>query len=53
MTKEPKCVNKDTRASDALSIMNEKGISQLLILDDMAHLLGIITIHDLLQAGVS
>lgn len=53
MTKEPKCVNKDTRASDALSIMNEKGISQLLILDNMAHLLGIITIHDLLQAGVS
>lgn len=53
MTKEPKCVNKDTRASDALSIMNEKGISQLLILDDMVHLLGIITIHDLLQAGVS
>lgn len=53
MTKEPKCVNKDTRASDALSIMNEKGISQLLILDDMAYLLGIITIHDLLQAGVS
>lgn len=53
MTNEPKTIEHDTRASDALSIMNEKGISQLLILDDVAHLLGIITIHDLLQAGVS
>lgn len=53
MTTSPKSIGQKTRASDALSIMNEKGINQLLILDETAHLLGIITIHDLLQAGVS
>ena len=40
------------RASDALSVMNENGISQLLIMDDKGGLEAIITVHDLLQAGV-
>ncbi|WP_026348881.1 KpsF/GutQ family sugar-phosphate isomerase [Psychrobacter lutiphocae] len=53
MTANPKQVSKEMRASDALSLMNEKAISQLLIVDDKQRLEGVITIHDLLQAGVS
>ena len=41
------------RASDALSLMNERKISQLLILNDDNTLAGILTLHDLLQAGVN
>ncbi|WP_131669158.1 KpsF/GutQ family sugar-phosphate isomerase [Psychrobacter pygoscelis] len=52
MTKSPQSVNKNMRASDALSVMNEKSINQLLILDEDQSLEGIITVHDLLQAGV-
>lgn len=52
MTKEPQSISKAMRASDALSVMNEKCINQLLILDKDKTLEGIITVHDLLQAGV-
>lgn len=53
MTPNPKQVSKDMRASDALSLMNEKAISQLLIVDEYQQLQGVISIHDLLQAGVT
>lgn len=53
MTANPQQVSKDMRASDALTMMNEKAINQLLIVDEKQHLEGIITIHDLLKAGVS
>ena len=53
MTANPQRVNKSMRASDALSLMNEKSISQLLVLNDEQKLEGVITIHDLLQAGVT
>lgn len=52
MTKNPQSVSKSMRASDALSVMNEKCINQLLILANDNSLEGIITVHDLLQAGV-
>ena len=52
MVSNPRRANKSMRASDALSVMNENGISQLLIIDDEDHLEAIITVHDLLQAGV-
>ena len=47
MTTNPRQVSKTMRASDALSVMNEKGISQLLVMDDDDHLQSIITVHDL------
>lgn len=53
MTPNPKQVSKTMRASDALSLMNEKAISQLLIVDENQQLEGVISIHDLLHAGVS
>ncbi|MFB6349746.1 KpsF/GutQ family sugar-phosphate isomerase [Moraxella sp. ZJ142] len=52
MTKTPKTIDKQMRASDALTLMNENGISQLLVVDDKK-LVGVISIHDLLKAGVS
>lgn len=52
MTKNPKTVKADMRASDALTLMNERKINQLLVLNDDKTLSGIITLHDLLQAGV-
>ena len=52
MVSKPRRISKTMRASDALSVMNENGISQLLIIDDQDRLEAIITVHDLLQAGV-
>lgn len=52
MTKTPKSISGQMRASDALTVMNENAISQLLVLDD-ERLIGVISIHDLLKAGVS
>ncbi len=52
MVSNPRRISKTMRASDALSVMNENGISQLLIIDDQDRLEAIITVHDLLQAGV-
>ena len=52
MVSNPRRVSKNMRASDALSVMNENGISQLLIIDEAERLEAIITLHDLLKAGV-
>ncbi len=52
MSTNPRKVSKAMRASDALSVMNENAISQLLVIDEEGHLEAIITVHDLLQAGV-
>ena len=52
MTTNPRHVSKTMRASDALSVMNENAISQLLVMDEQGHLDAIITVHDLLQVGV-
>ncbi|AWY20508.1 KpsF/GutQ family sugar-phosphate isomerase [Moraxella bovis] len=52
MTKHPKHTTGEMRASDALTLMNEHAISQLLVLDN-GRLAGVISIHDLLKAGVS
>lgn len=52
MSTNPRKVSKTMRASDALSVMNENAISQLLVIDEEGRLEAIITVHDLLQAGV-
>ena len=52
MSTNPRHVDKTMRASDALSVMNENAISQLLVMDEHGHLEAIITVHDLLNAGV-
>lgn len=51
MTKHPKYTTKQVRASDALTLMNECKIGQLLVLDNQK-LLGVVSLHDILKAGV-
>lgn len=52
MTKNPKFTTADVRASDALTLMNEKGISQLLVLDNNT-LQGVVSLHDIIKTGIS
>ncbi|MPW80663.1 CBS domain-containing protein, partial [Moraxella catarrhalis] len=52
MPKTPKSVDQQMRASDALSLMNDNAISQLLVLKDR-QLIGVISIHDILKAGIT
>lgn len=52
MTEHPKHITANMRASDALTLMNECAISQLLVLNK-GRLEGVIGIHDLLKAGVN
>ena len=57
MTKNPIKIEKNTLATKALSIMNEKKITSLLVVDDKdlnkknKKLIGIIHIHSLLKSG--
>ena len=54
MTKNPISVNEDTLASKALSIMNDKKITSLLVYSQKNRnkLKGIVHIHTLLQHGL-
>ncbi len=52
MSENPKTVNKDKRAFDTLTMMNEMSVNQLLVLDKAGRLEGIISLHDLVNAGV-
>lgn len=52
MTKNPKTINPNTKAVDALKYMNDNNITQLLVTQE-DELLGVISIHDLVQAGIS
>ena len=51
MTSNPKTISPEAMAVDALKIMHEHNITQLLILKDHAYV-GIIHIHDLLREGL-
>lgn len=51
MSKNPKTIDRHTKAVDALAMMNEKQVNQLLIVEQDA-LVGVITLHDLIKAGV-
>lgn len=52
MTRTPKSTTSEMRVSDALTMMNEHSIGQLLVLDG-GKLQGVLSIHDLIKAGVS
>lgn len=51
MTKNPKTINKDMLASEAMKIMHEKKITNIFIVEDNKPV-GVIHIHDLLNNGV-
>jgi arabinose-5-phosphate isomerase len=52
MTKKPFFIEKDTLASSALNLMNDKKISSVFVLGKENKILGILHIHDCLRAGV-
>ncbi len=49
MTKNPTTIDKNALVSKAIGIMNEKGITSLMVLDDEGCLLGLIHMHDCLR----
>lgn len=52
MSRYPKTVKSGTMAADALKLMTDFSIMQVVIVDDENHPRGIIHIHDLLEAGI-
>ncbi len=52
MTKEPKTINDEALAVEAVKIMEERKITSLFVKDDSDKLLGVIHLHDLLEAGL-
>ncbi|WP_086190143.1 KpsF/GutQ family sugar-phosphate isomerase [Acinetobacter sp. ANC 3832] len=53
MVKNPSTISKEARAVEALEKMNEKKINQFIVVDDANKVIGVISMHDLIQAGVN
>lgn len=52
-TPNPKTVQREILASEALNVLNTAQISALFVLDDTGVVVGVLHIHDLLRAGVA
>lgn len=52
-TPDPKTVQRDILASEALNVLNSAKISALFVLDKTGAVVGVLHIHDLLRAGVA
>ncbi len=53
MTKNPLTISQEARAVDALEKMHEKKINQFVVVDHTNKVIGVISMHDLIQAGVN
>jgi arabinose-5-phosphate isomerase len=53
MKKDPLTISKEARAVEALEKMNEKKITQFVVVDEAKKVIGVISLHDLIQAGVN
>ena len=53
MTKNPLTISQEARAVAALERMNERKINQFVVVDDANKVIGVISMHDLIQAGVN
>ncbi|SPL71413.1 KpsF/GutQ family sugar-phosphate isomerase [Acinetobacter stercoris] len=53
MIKNPYTISQEARAVEALEKMNEKKITQFVVVDDANKVIGVIGMHDLIQAGVN
>jgi arabinose-5-phosphate isomerase len=51
-TKNPKVIKKDVLASDALKFMEDNKIQLLPVIDENGRVVGVIHIHDLVEAGI-
>ncbi|MFC6053049.1 D-arabinose 5-phosphate isomerase [Acinetobacter sp. Ac_877] len=52
MTKHPQTIGQNSRAVIALEKMNEKKVNQFVVVDTENKVIGVIGMHDLIQAGV-
>lgn len=52
MNRQPVCLNLNSSATEALEFMDQRHINQLLLVDSSQRLVGIVTLQDLLHAGV-
>jgi len=52
MSPDPKTINLNVLVSDALDIMRENNITQLLVTDDEDLYCGVIHLHDILKEGI-
>ena len=53
MIKSPMTISQEARAVEALEKMNEKKINQFVVVNDDKQVIGVISMHDLIQAGVN
>ena len=52
MKAAPITTSSNTKASEALNIMRQKNVNQLIVLDDKK-LVGVLALRDLVQAGIN
>jgi arabinose-5-phosphate isomerase len=52
MTRNPRAINPDKLAAEAVQMMEQYKINGLLVVDANGHLVGALNMHDLLRAGV-
>ena len=52
MTANPKTINVNALALDALNLMKQKNITNLFVVNDKDEYLGVIHIHDLIREGI-
>jgi arabinose-5-phosphate isomerase len=52
MTANPRCIQAQALAAEAVNLMEQHGITALLVVDASQQLVGVLNIHDLLRAGV-
>lgn len=53
MTKNPLTISQEARAVEALEKMHERKINQFVVVDHANKVIGVISMHDLIQAGVN
>ncbi|ENX00400.1 hypothetical protein F900_02070 [Acinetobacter modestus] len=53
MTKNPLTISQEARAVEVLEKMHEKKINQFVVVDHTNKVIGVISMHDLIQAGVN
>lgn len=52
MTANPTSIDPESLASKAVGIMNDKGITSLVVVDESGYLIGLIHMHDCLRVGI-
>jgi arabinose-5-phosphate isomerase len=52
MSSNPKTINQDILAAEALNIMEQSSITAVIIEDQHKHPVGVVHMHDILRAGV-